>query len=109
MKKHRKDIDFKTVDQKLYDLGFRAYKNDNHDLLEKVGAVRDTIMSLNTKYGAGHTKAYFKREGNKEAEFLAHAFENKFAGNEVFKKYLPELYDDTVKLINGFMKEQQTK
>lgn len=109
MKKYRKQIDFPDVEKKLFDLGLRAYKNDNHDLLEKVGAARDTIMALNPKYGSGHTKAYYKREGNKEAEFLAHAFENKFAGNEVFKKYLPELYDDTVKLIDGFMKEQQTQ
>lgn len=106
MKKFKKTIDFKTVDQKLYDLGFRAYKNNNHDLLEKVGAVRDTIMSLNTKYGAGHSKAYFGREGNKEAEFLAHAFENKFAGNQVFKKYLPDLYEETIKLIDGFISEK---
>lgn len=105
MAKYKKEIDFKAVDEKLFNLGFRAYKNGNHDLLEKVGAARDTLMSLNTKYGSGHSAAYWKKEGNKEAEFLAHAFENKFAGNQVFKKYLPELYEDTVKLIDSFMKE----
>ena len=34
-----------------------------------------------------------------EKEFIAHCFENTFAGNRVFKKYLPELYDDMVKYI----------
>lgn len=109
MKKYRKETDFQKVDKKLFDLGLRAYKNDNHDLLEKVGCVRDTLMALNPKYGAGHSAAYYKREGNKEAEFLAHAFENKFSGNEVFKKYLPELYEDTVKLIDGFISERQNQ
>ena len=105
MDKYRKEIKFKKVDQVLYDLGYRANKYRNHDFLEKVGAVRDTIMSLNINYGSGHTKAYYRKEGHKEAEFLAHAFENKFAGNEVFKKYLPELYKETLELIEKFMKD----
>ncbi len=32
-------------------------------------------------------------------QFIAHAFENTYAGNEVFKKVLPELYEDMIKLI----------
>ena len=67
-----------------------------HDILENIGSTMDTIMSLNPNYGWGHTKSYFSRAGMKEAEFIAHAFENTFAGNPIFKKYLPDLYDDMI-------------
>jgi hypothetical protein len=66
------------------------------DVLEQIGSVQDTIKAINNRYGWGHSTAYFKRPGTKETEFLAHAFENAFAGNTVFKKYLPELYDDMI-------------
>ncbi len=100
MKKYRKEIDFPKVDKELFDLGFKAYTENDHDTVEKVGAARDTLMSLNTKYGSGHQLQYWKRKGNKEAEFLAHSFENKFAGNDVFEKIMPELYTDTIELID---------
>ena len=67
-------------------------------MLEYVGATADTLMSLNPNFGWGHTKTYFKRGGMKEAEFLAHMFENTFSGNPVYKKVMPELYDDTLLL-----------
>lgn len=67
-----------------------------HDVIEQIGSVQDTIKAINNRYGWGHSTAYFKRPGNKETEFLAHCFENAFAGNTVFKKYLPELYDDMI-------------
>lgn len=99
MNKYIKTIDFKTLDERVAKIGFFASRRGNHDLMEKVGAVRDTIMSLNPNYGMGHTKAYYKQTGNRQAEFIAHAFENTYAGNEVFKKVLPELYEDMIKLI----------
>lgn len=70
------------------------------DVTEQIGSVQDTIMALNPTYGWGHTKAYYKRADMRHAEFISHAFENAFVGNEVFKKYLPELYDDMVGFIN---------
>ena len=72
-----------------------------HDVIEQIGSTMDTIMSLNPNYGAGHTKAYFKRAGTKEAEFIAHAFENTFATNVVFKKYLPDLYEEMIQYIKA--------
>lgn len=66
---------------------------------EKIYAVGDTLMSLNPKYGFGHTKEYFEKEGKKEAEFIAHAFENKFANNPYFEKVAPKLYADMIKFI----------
>jgi len=35
----------------------------------------------------------------KETEYLAHAFENTFVGNEVFKKLMPTIYNDMVAYI----------
>ena len=67
-----------------------------HDVIEQIRSVQDTVKAINNRYGWGHSTAYFKRPGNKETEFLAHCFENAFAGNTVFKKYLPELYDDMI-------------
>jgi hypothetical protein len=71
------------------------------DVMEAFNSTADAVMSLNSSYGWGHTKSYFSKPGMKEAEFLAHAFENAFGGNPVFKKYLPELYDETVKYIKS--------
>lgn len=71
------------------------------DVLEQIGSVRDTIMSLIPSYGYGHTKAYFNGPGKKEAEYLAHAFENAFVGNEVFRKYMPDIYDEMVTFIRA--------
>lgn len=103
MKKYRtvlsKDNGYSVAERKAYDLGYKSTLEEDWDTVSKCGALSDTIMSLNSNYGQGHSKSYFKIKGRSEAEFLAHAFENKFAGNDVFKKILPELYDDTIKLI----------
>ena len=81
----------------MYNVGYEAYRSNNHDVVEMIGAVQDTLKSLDIRIGSGHTDAYFKQKGNAEAEFIAHAFENKYKGNEIFKEYLPELYDDMIK------------
>ncbi|MGE4345926.1 MAG: phage minor head protein [Flavobacteriaceae bacterium] len=84
-----------------------AYKLRDNDLIEKIGACNDVLMSLNINYGSGHTKQYFRQKGNSEAEFIAHAFENRFAKNEIYKEVMPELYDDSVKLINDWLGLQE--
>ncbi len=109
MDKYRKKLDFEAVDKRLNDMGYWSAGKGHNDLKEKVGAAHDALMSLNPKYGAGHSASYWKKEGNKEAEFIAHAFENKFAGNEVFKKVMPELYKETVKLIEGFKPNKENQ
>lgn len=71
------------------------------DVMEQIASVRDTIKSLVISYGDGHSTKYFRGPGKQEAEYLAHAFENAFVGNEVFKKYLPETYNEMVAYIHG--------
>lgn len=102
MQKHRNIITndfskYSELSKRLYNAGYEAYRNNNHDMVEMIGAVQDTLKSLDIRIGSGHTDAYFKQKGNSEAEFIAHAFENRYKGNEVFKQYLPELYDDMIK------------
>ncbi len=63
-----------------------------NDVLAQIAATRDTIMAINPQYGSGHDKSYFANPGKREGEFIAHCFENRFSGNPVFEKYLPELY-----------------
>lgn len=106
MKKYRsifsedKNAKFIELDKKVQQMSFEAHKEKNHDKSEQVGAAADTIMSLNSTFGYGHSQAYFRNAGNSAAEFLAHTFENKFIGNEVFKELMPELYDEMIKLVD---------
>ncbi|WP_159467965.1 hypothetical protein [Dyadobacter sp. 3J3] len=108
MTKFRKDLQanrsqgYMDLQNKWKDAYINADKAD-HDTIEKIGAFADTLMSLNPGYGFGHTKAYFAHTGKKEAEFIAHAFENKFAGNSVFKEIAPELYEAMINLIDEFL------
>lgn len=95
---------FLTLDTELKKRSLSAYLADNHDLMEKTGAVADTLMSLNPNFGFGHSKPYYKIAGRKEAEFIAHAFENRFIGNDVFKELMPDLYDDMIRLVNDVFK-----
>lgn len=111
MEKHRKILSkdhnagYKKLDEKLFKIGIQAYKKNWFDVGEMVGGTRDTIMSLNARFGDGHKKAYWNNPGFKEAEFIAHMFENVYCGNPVFKKYWPDLYDDMLLLWEQLKKE----
>jgi SPP1 gp7 family putative phage head morphogenesis protein len=104
MDKYRKEFSkksnklFKENDQHINKLLREAYLEDDKDKFEKIGAVSDTLMSLNSNFGSGHAKGYWEKKGNSEAEFLAHTFENKFIENDMFEKVMPELYRDMIKL-----------
>lgn len=99
------------ISQKLNDLYRRIDKMDEKifkkrgitkaDVCEQIAATQDTIKSINIQYGWGHSTAYFKKAGTREAEFIAHCFENKFIGNMIFKKYLPDLYQTMIEYIDG--------
>lgn len=109
MNKHRKLLDFEKIDERLIRFKNRAInggKKINYDLAEQVGATRDALKALNINYGAGHPDSYFRMKGMSEAEFIAHAFENTFSGNKVFKKCMPELYKDSIELVKGFKPKQ---
>lgn len=68
---------------------------------ESYGAVADYFGAMTkNKIGWGHSNTYYQSLGWRHAEMLAHAFENKYSGNLVFKKLFPEIYDDTIKWID---------
>lgn len=96
---------YAKIDDRLHRLGGRSAAQDNHNMVEMVGSARDTIKALNIKFGTGHDNAYFRKIYNNEHEFLAHMFENKFIGNPVFKKVMPELYAEMVQLANELQTE----
>lgn len=91
---------FRTLDSKLWDLGNASFTSGEFDKMSQVGALHDTMMALNQRFGTGNSKTYFSQEGFSEAEFIAHAFENKFAGNPIFKQLAPDLYQDMIDLID---------
>ncbi|MFV0289664.1 MAG: phage minor head protein [Mangrovibacterium sp.] len=109
MTKYEKEYEskFETVIANLRKKHLYAELNSDYDTMEKIGAVADTIMSINPNYGWGHTKDYFRVEDRKEAEFIAHMFENTFSGNDVFKDELPDLYEDMIKVTKSLKPKQK--
>lgn len=102
MKEYRKsltkDDSFRSIEIELNKKFNEAIDKEDHNIIEQCGAVADTLMSLNKNWGFGHSKSYFSQKGKSEAEFIAHMFENRFAGNKVFEDLIPELYNDMKKL-----------
>lgn len=99
-KQFKNDNDFEKLNIEVDKKYWEARDNDKHDEYEKYAAIADTLMSLNTNWGFGHTKSYFANKGFPEAEFIAHAFENRFAGNDIFEKLFPDLYEEMKKMID---------
>jgi SPP1 gp7 family putative phage head morphogenesis protein len=74
------------------------------DVLNMYSGTMDALMSLtNGKYGGGHTAAYMKQVGAKEAEMFAHSMENHFVGNPMFKKVMPEVYEKSSSYIKSLI------
>lgn len=96
------DKRLENLQRKLFRMNEKTFTRrgiTKDDVMEQICSTRDTIKALNVKYGFGHSTAYFQTPGMSEKEFIAHCFENAFAGNKVFKKYLPELYTEMVNYI----------
>jgi hypothetical protein len=82
------------------------------DFDEQFSAMYDTIASLTKgRLGGGHEMSYWKQGRGyfDRAEFIAHAFENRFLGNELFKFEFPDLYDDTIKMIDELINKEKLK
>ena len=69
--------------------------------IESYGAMADYFGAMTKNaVGWGHGNSYYSNLSWRHAEMLAHAFENKYAGNPVFKHFFPEIYDDTIKWLD---------
>lgn len=100
--RYGKKVNYRSIDRAIIKRSQELFQSKDYDGLEKLGALGDTLMSLNPAYGFGHTKAYFKKRYMREAEFIAHCFENKFLGNDIFKEMVPELYEAMIQLVDEF-------
>ena len=88
-----------TIDRSLFpeltDKQFLIYHSEVSDFF---GA-----LSKN-KVGNGHDTSYYV--GNKgKMEYVAHAFENKYAGNVVMQKIYPEFFKDTLEMLELLIKK----
>lgn len=77
---------------------------NKNDVIEAICSTMDTLMSLNVNLGWGHTKSYMKSYGASEMEYIAHAFENAYHENAVFKHFMPEIYEEMAAYIRGLKK-----
>lgn len=59
------------------------------------------------RLGYGHSTGYYTRRGvyGQVAEVLAHTFENYYYENPIFKKYFPEIYEETKELMRELLKQ----
>lgn len=73
------------------------------DDANSLGALSDTIQALVKDHGYvwhwGHSPSYFSKRDNQLAEFIAHASENYWGGNALFKELSPDLYKDMCELV----------
>ena len=79
----------------LTDKQFKEYWTDTADFL---GAI------TRNEVGYGHTNLYYNSYYKQHAEFLAHAAENYYNGNPVFKAMFPKIYDETIQLWDELIK-----
>ena len=69
--------------------------------MEMRGNVNDFFGALTkNKIGWGHSNAYYKQPNKDKMEWMAHIFENKYGGNPLFKELFPELYDETIIILD---------
>lgn len=87
-----------TEMKEIYNKSWKQMIGTDRDTSEKHGAILDTIASLRPTINMKqtHDNAYWKKEGFKEAEFIAHIAENKFSGNSAFQEAMPLLYKKMV-------------
>lgn len=71
------------------------------DVISQATAFADTINSLSKgKYCYGHSAKYWRSSADSVIkEFIAHAFENQYAGNGFFRWMYKDLFDEMVKVL----------
>jgi hypothetical protein len=84
-------IEFKNKFSYLTDDQYKEYR----------GAVNDFFGALTkNKIGWGHSNAYYRQHNKDKMEWMAHIFENKYGGNPLFKELFPEIYDETITILD---------
>ncbi|BAQ92556.1 hypothetical protein [uncultured Mediterranean phage uvMED] len=78
------------------------------EILEHHGSMADFFGALTkNRLGYGHSINYYNVRGiyGQYAEVIAHTFENYYFKNPIFKKYFPELFEDTKQLMRELIKQ----
>lgn len=79
-----------------------GYSQMSKDDIRKLGAYADVLQSLvnghRYVWNYGHPVSYW-RDDKMLAEFIAHASENYWGGNDLFEELYPELYKDMCDLV----------
>jgi hypothetical protein len=106
----RDNYDIKNFDRDWKELRYSGelyvkYGNryTKNEITEMYLAVADHIGGLTRgRQGYGHKMSYYNSKYNTaKMEVFAHSSENYFVGNELFKDYFSDLYDESIK----YMKE----
>ncbi|MEC3875950.1 phage head morphogenesis protein [Chryseobacterium salviniae] len=99
----RKNDFYRQFNQRTKFFAKKSLDNGDLDFHQQVLAADDVLMSLNSKFGSGHSKAYFARKTAAEREFLAHCFESKYCGNSFIEKVDKDLHNDMISLIDKLL------
>lgn len=87
-------IEKTKIHSKYWDVYFKT--DGTFDDKEKFIALSDILQSFDENFHfdghGGHTKEYNKLKTNRIMEFIAHASENFWQGNSIFKEIMPSLY-----------------
>ena len=77
---------------------------NGEDIIEGFASYADTMQALSRgMVGFGHSKMYWAIPTNAEAEFFAHAMENRFLGNPIFEHFDKSLYNEMVKMVDELL------
>jgi len=111
--KWKKDIlnksNFKKYFDEINNLSYESYETigkklgytNSREFLDDMGSLKDTFGALTKeRIGGGHGVSYYKKVNKQWHEFIAHAYENRFQGNKLFKSMYPEMYDDMIKMVD---------
>ena len=87
---------FKSLDDEIYK--------------ENFGATADILGALTkNRVGHGHLNSYYNNIDPQYWEYIAHAFEVKYVGNPILKKYFPVIHDDMIEMMDELIKEFREK
>jgi len=79
-----------------------------NEIREYHGSMADFFGALTkNRLGGGHSNFYYNQRGvyGQYSEVLAHTFENYYDVNPIFKKYFPELFEETKELMRELLKQ----
>lgn len=83
-------------------------KLTQREIQEFHSAMSDFFGALTkNRLGYGHSTGYYTKRGvyGQVAEVLAHTFENYYYENPIFKKYFPEIFEETKELMRELLKQ----